>query len=510
MQNRIHSPAGQRLAIAIAVFVLLLGFRTIKAESLATITVTADLERPLDTLYLMKTEGGCVKRESIAPTFKAVAGENMRYHFEVPVKNPDDSFRLWRRIENDTTELIFKILAGNARKYLPVTARFYLSPDDDISISIKRARPGARLMAAHYKDYICTFSGKNSTRYTMEYKADSVMNRNMTTGRFDENLRYHQKTSPRKYLLDMLEDVRPQISDFHYRLIQTDIHFFDAGIVFKALAEYREVNRSSWSPESFRLAFSKMISDYFREEESGKSPHSQNYIRFLTGQASFESELALGNPDPGDVFDRIAIPLHGLLRDRTLVYYLSNNKLENAEALYDKAFTILADKSCIAELELSGIRFSHTKKVELSLPDASGNILHISDLSGKWIFTDFWFTGCGGCVAYYKQVIRHLEKEFADDPRIVFVSISADRHKASWIESVSKEIYSSPHALNLFTNGEGFEHELLKRYGIDLFPTVMLIDPDGYMAAFNTPGLAVRNGEKVARYIRDLMEQRGK
>lgn len=509
MQNQIHSRTRQLAAIGIALLMLHLNFKIAKAEGLARITVTVDLERPLDTLYLMKSDGGCSEVEYVTPTLKAVADEHKLYRFEIPVVNLDESFHLWRRIEDDTTEIAFKIQMDGPYKYLSVTPQFYLSSDDDVNIHIKKARPGARLQGS-YVDYTCTFSGKDSARYAMEFRANLMLNRNTTPGDFDEYRGYHKKDSPKKELLAMLEEVRPQISDFHYRLIKTDIQFFDTRVVFKAMKTYRKANMSDFSPESAGLAFEKMISDYFPEEASTENPYSRNYIRFLVEKAGFESELALGAPDPSDVFDRMAIPLDGPRRDRALVYYLFNYKIENAEALYDKAFTILKDKSCIAGLEAAGARFRRAKKVEFTLPDTSGNLRSISDFSGKWVFADFWFSGCAGCKGYYNEVIKYLEKEFAGDPGITFVSVSADRGKAKWMESVSKEIYSSPHALNLFTNGEGLEHEVLKRYGITLFPTILLIDPDGYMAAFNTTELAVRDGEKVARYIKDLMEQRGK
>lgn len=508
MINRTHSLNRQYAFIGITLFILLLHFKPMQAGGVARITVTLDIGRTLDTLYLMKFNGGCAETLYITPTLKAVAEGHKLYRFEIPVVNPDESFGLCRRIDDDTTEQVFKLQIGGSYKYLSVTPQFYLSSDDDVNIHIKKAR--ANLQGLYFLDYAYTFSGKDSARYEMVLRADSMLNRNAAPWDFDRYRDYLKKGSPKKELLAMLEDVRPQISDFHYRLIKTDIQFSDAQIMFKALRAHHKANISNWSPESSRLAFEKMISDYFPEDASTGNPYSRRYIAFLVEKASFESELAHGDPEPSDVFNRMAIPLNSSLRDRALVYYLFNYKIENAEALYDKAFTIVEDRSCIAELESAGARFRGTQKVEFTLPDTSGNLRSISDLSGKWVLIDFWFSGCSGCKRYYSEVIKRLEKEFEDDPGFSFVSVSADRGKTKWLESVSKGIYSSPHAINLFTNGEGLEHEVLRKYGIALYPTVILVDPDGYIAAFNTPDLAVQDGEKVTRYIRSLMEQRGK
>ncbi len=509
MQNQTYLHTRQLVAAGIVVLLtLLLNFKPLKAEGLARITVTLDIGRTLDTVYLMKFNGGCAETLYVIPTLKAAMEGHKLYRFEMPVVNPDESFGLCRRIDDDTTEVAFKMAAGGSHKYMPITPQFYLSSDDDVNIHIKKAR--ANLQGLFFLDYAYTFSGKDSARYEMVSRVNSMMNLNTAPGDFDRYLAYHKKGSPKKELLAMLEDIRPEISDFHYRLIKADIHFFDAHIVFKALRKYHKANMGSWTPENFRLAFEKMISDYFPEDTTIQNPYSRRYIRFLVEKASFESELAHGAPEPSDVFDRMALPLNSSLRDRALVYYLFNYKIENAEALYNKAFTIVEDKSCIAELESVGARFRRTKKVEFTLPDTSGNLRSISDLSGKWILIDFWFSGCAGCKIYYNEVIKRLEKEFENDPGFSFVSVSADRGKTKWLESVSKGIYSSPHAINLFTNGEGVVHEVLRKYGIAFYPTVILVDPDGYIAAFNTPDLAVKDGEKVTRYIRNLMEQRGK
>lgn len=101
---------------------------------------------------------------------------------------------------------------------------------------------------------------------------------------------------------------------------------------------------------------------------------------------------------------------------------------------------------------------------------------------GKVIVMDFWYTGCGGCAGFYQQRFGPLKKEFEGDDEVVFLSLSADKNRDTWWNSVQRNIYTSETAINLYTGAAGFQHPLLIACGINRFPHLLIIDKDGLVA----------------------------
>jgi thiol-disulfide isomerase/thioredoxin len=116
---------------------------------------------------------------------------------------------------------------------------------------------------------------------------------------------------------------------------------------------------------------------------------------------------------------------------------------------------------------------------DFSLMDTAGRRWGLKDFHGKVVVLDFWFTGCGNCVALTPK-LRIVEEKFKDNPDVVFVSVSSDVDRKMWINSVKSGRYTtSDREINLYTNGAGIEHHYLKSINFQGAPTLRLITKDG-------------------------------
>lgn len=106
------------------------------------------------------------------------------------------------------------------------------------------------------------------------------------------------------------------------------------------------------------------------------------------------------------------------------------------------------------------------------LPDAAGKDVALSSLQGKWVVLDFWGSWCPWCIKGFPQMKEYFGKYGKD---VYFVGVACGDKKATWEASLKK--YELPW-INLWNNPEG-DNTILKEYGIQGFPTKLIIDPKG-------------------------------
>lgn len=138
-----------------------------------------------------------------------------------------------------------------------------------------------------------------------------------------------------------------------------------------------------------------------------------------------------------------------------------------------------------------------------TLKDKFGKDISLDSLKGKAVLLDFWFTGCAGC----KQMsapLKQVEKQYKDNANIKFVSVSIDKNKGQWLNSINKETYTTSTGINLYTGGMGDNHAVIKDYNIRSYPSLFLIDSTGKLVS-PVPDPRQDNGRGLSYLIKKLL-----
>jgi thiol-disulfide isomerase/thioredoxin len=111
---------------------------------------------------------------------------------------------------------------------------------------------------------------------------------------------------------------------------------------------------------------------------------------------------------------------------------------------------------------------------DLSVTDIQGKPVRLTDLRGKTVLLDFWTTWCPPCRADGPSLDKLYKKFGAKELAIVGISVSEDR------AIVEKFLSTHPHDFPIVLTSE---NEMPRAYQISVFPTYIVIDPDGNLSA---------------------------
>lgn len=114
--------------------------------------------------------------------------------------------------------------------------------------------------------------------------------------------------------------------------------------------------------------------------------------------------------------------------------------------------------------ELKNVEDFHKKDVTLN------------DFKGKWLVLDFWGEFCSGCIASFPN-INELQKEFKDS--IQFLLITDTYQNPQTAKTFYKKIKSK---FDL-TVPIVFENDVVRNFGVNGLPTIIVIDPRGIVKA---------------------------
>ncbi|WP_158673999.1 metallophosphoesterase [Pedobacter sp. KBW01] len=180
----------------------------------------------------------------------------------------------------------------------------------------------------------------------------------------------------------------------------------------------------------------------------------------------------------------------GIQREKALAFFFYYNrgaiyrlgfipKLELMLADYYQSSAGLKYKKVVSAYEHERRRvLARTGLMDFELNDRNEKIVTKNDFLGKVVVLDFWFTGCTGCVQM-APAISIVEDYFRGNKDVVFVSVSIDKDKDTWLTSVNQGKYTSKNSLQLFTKGLGTQHPLIKYYDITAYPSLLFFDAFG-------------------------------
>jgi len=224
---------------------------------------------------------------------------------------------------------------------------------------------------------------------------------------------------------------------------------------------------------------------------------STSYFNFLMASTGTVFYLQENNEATSlqSVFERINRDYKGKLREYLLAAFLEfgdrfPKHLENRviDSLWKSAYN-LVQTPVVKSFLYNRInrKAMGASCFQFSLSDGRGDSIRLSDFEGKVILIDFWFTGCGGCVTYSAMLDKYIYPRYKNNPGVVFLSVSGDKNRERWLESVSGERYTRKDNINVYTGGHGFEHPFTKFYEFNGGPNSLLIDRHGKIYEGNPP-----------------------
>jgi thiol-disulfide isomerase/thioredoxin len=130
---------------------------------------------------------------------------------------------------------------------------------------------------------------------------------------------------------------------------------------------------------------------------------------------------------------------------------------------------------------------------DLSVTTLTGAPLQLSALKGKTVLLDFWATWCPPCRADDPALNKLYDKFGGKDLEIIGISVSEDR------QVVEKYLAAHPHRYPIVLTTD---NEMPRPYQVRVFPTYIVVGPDGNLAA-------VAEGDQGFRELRRLLKQSG-
>jgi len=120
------------------------------------------------------------------------------------------------------------------------------------------------------------------------------------------------------------------------------------------------------------------------------------------------------------------------------------------------------------------------------LPNPSGQLLHLSQLKGKYVLLHFWASWCPYSSAqlnnYTMIYDKYHQAAFSDANGFDIFSVSLDRNSYDWQQGIKD--YNMRWNNHVSTLNE-FDNPALDDYKVEHVPTAYLIDPNGIIIAYN-------------------------
>jgi peroxiredoxin len=363
---------------------------------------------------------------------------------------------------------------------------------DDIQINLSNKETGSGIYS------ICSFKGKGSMKYELRELTDSLRNSAVAKIHkpvFDSTYKYYDVYLDRyQGAIDTLKKLKPQISNLSYEVLMSNILYGYPKERFVSILDFYSKNVSNQPAEErseFLSQYQKQFSNdnYYGISKSSLA-NSRSYLAYGFYKSQAASKLYTGKIDQQFCFNYIKNNFGGAIRDKIfLMLFLNSPKSSSLEKLYIEANKIIQDsisKNILNELIKSapGKQFFN-----FTLQDTSGRLVRLSDFKDKIVLIDFWFNGCGGCAKLYQNTLSKIEKIFHRNSSVVVISINGDLSKKRWIDGINSGLYTSKEVINLYTNGYGMKHPLVKSTNTSMFPFVVLLSKNGIIRYFNSDNL---------------------
>jgi RNA polymerase sigma factor (sigma-70 family) len=125
---------------------------------------------------------------------------------------------------------------------------------------------------------------------------------------------------------------------------------------------------------------------------------------------------------------------------------------------------------------------------DLTATALDGTRFSLKDCRGKWVLLDFWGTWCGPCLSE-EPTLKDAYEGWSHDGRLLIVSASVDDTR----EQVAKEVAAKQLNWTQLVLGSRDQTDVPATFGVDGYPTIMLISPEGKLVESGARGAMLRD-----------------
>lgn len=211
------------------------------------------------------------------------------------------------------------------------------------------------------------------------------------------------------------------------------------------------------------------------------------------------------------VFDKASILYSGVIRDEVLLYIITdgihelsmNPMFEKMLGLYYKSLKDPAVKAYVLDFEKKELK----RKLEarkpapyFSLKDQHDKDYSIHDAEGKTALLYFWEAGnkdCERAAAY----VQKISDKYSKNANFVAIAISLDKEKKNWIHSLKDDKKKINGAVQLYTDGLGKIHPIVRGYQLDSLPAIFVVNPENKLLKNPLNDPSKDNGEELNKIL---------
>ena len=216
--------------------------------------------------------------------------------------------------------------------------------------------------------------------------------------------------------------------------------------------------------EDYTITGSKFFQDFEEQQKMLKDATQDNVVELIMSHAKENpnSEAALSlitilgyvAPDSIDNF-------LGLLSDK-----VKNGRMK--DYLEEQMATVKAQAE--SESQAQALQAEGREVPDFTLDDLQGKPLSLSSLRGKYVILDFWGSWCGWCIKGFPEMKEYYQKYKG---QFEILGIDCSDSDEAWREAVKEYALPWLHVYN------PEDSDLLAQYGIQGFPTKIILDPEG-------------------------------
>ncbi|MET0393295.1 MAG: TlpA disulfide reductase family protein [Chitinophagaceae bacterium] len=405
---------------------------------------------------------------------------------------------------------VMKDHAKGGTRFVPMMSDLLAEPGDQVSISMDSLVPiiynfpelGDQIMG--YRKVNIAFQGKGAAKYEFQDNIQKQTEEWMVQHRLTDwsppakyDSAYYTKLPKLakeayifsferfKFQLEQLQRYKAKMSPQAWQILKANLAGAAESGQISSFISYRGIfRRDTTVTAAFRTRLADTLQAVYnarkRADIQGVSkdllPYAVDYVGFVSDYAYYVQ---------ANQYETLKSHEQGLLRDKAITDFIlkhmfhmkrSEEVLADATAFVDDPYYSAIVTGIYNRQRVGSEGFN------FELPDTKGRMVRLSDFKGKIVFIDLWYTGCGACQGFYKYQLSRVEEHYVNNPDVVFITISIDANLDRWLKSVNEGIYSSPNSpnvVNLYTNGEGSNHPLIKAYNVMGYPHPFMIDRNG-------------------------------